>query len=118
MSNASPAVQDFFNQYARGRSEQDVDLIASQYPDAFMFAGPKGARVAEKESVLAAVSKGQEFLKSLGYATVEEGDESSGGHRMTDLGENLLEVRVWRQASSSRRVQGSHSQIGSFRRPR
>jgi len=67
MSTTTPAVQEFFDQYARSRSALDIDLIASQYPDAFMFAGPSGARVAEKPAVLAAFPKGQEFLKALGH---------------------------------------------------
>jgi hypothetical protein len=67
MSAASPVVQEFFDQYTRSRSALDIDLIASQYPDAFMMAGPAGARVAEKASVLAAFAKGQELLKALGH---------------------------------------------------
>ena len=47
MNTTSPFVQEFFDQYASSRSAQDIGLIASQYPDSFMFAGPKGARVAE-----------------------------------------------------------------------
>ena len=53
------------------RTAQDIGLIASQYPDSFMFAGPKGVRVAEKGAVLAAFPKGQEFLKSLGHESTE-----------------------------------------------
>jgi hypothetical protein len=71
MNTVSPVVQEFFNQYARSRSAQDIGLIASQYPDSFMFAGPKGVRVAEKGAVLAAFPKGQEFLKSLGHQSTE-----------------------------------------------
>jgi hypothetical protein len=71
MSSASPAVQEFFNQYARSRSAQDIGVIAAQYPDSFMFAGPKGVRVAEKGAVLAAFGKGQEFLHSLGHQSTE-----------------------------------------------
>jgi hypothetical protein len=40
----------------------DIVLIASRYPDSFMFTGPNGARVAEKPAVLAAPPEGQEFL--------------------------------------------------------
>ena len=67
MSTASPVVQEFFNQYVRGRSALDIDLIASQYPDSFMIAGPTGARSAEKASILAVFAKGQEWLKALGH---------------------------------------------------
>jgi hypothetical protein len=71
LSTTSPLVKKFFNQYASSRSAQDIDLIASQYPDSFMFAGPNGARVAEKQAVLAAFPKGQEFLRSLGHKSTE-----------------------------------------------
>jgi hypothetical protein len=67
VSAASPVVQEFFNQYVRGRSALDIDLIASQYPDSFMIAGPTGARSAEKASILAVFAKGQEWLKALGH---------------------------------------------------
>ena len=65
------SVREFFEQYARSRTTLDLGLIASQYPDAFMFADPKGARVAEKQAVLATVPKGQEFLKALGHKVTE-----------------------------------------------
>ena len=67
MSNATPAVQAFFDQYARSRSALNIDHIASQYPDVCMFAGPAGARVGEKAAVLAAFPKGQAFLKAAGH---------------------------------------------------
>ena len=51
----------------RSRNTFDLDLIDSKYPDSFMFAGPDGARVAEKRAVLAGLSKGQELLKTLGH---------------------------------------------------
>jgi hypothetical protein len=77
MNGASPVVQQFFDQYARSRSAMDIDLIASQYPDSFMMAGPTGARVAEKASILAAFAKGQALLGALGHkaTTVRSLDE-------------------------------------------
>jgi hypothetical protein len=71
MNTITPAIKDFFDQYARSRSVQDIDLIAAQYPDAFMTAGPNGTRVAQKAAVLAGFPKGQEFLKSLGHESTE-----------------------------------------------
>lgn len=69
--SATPAVQEFFDQYAQSRSVLDIDLIASQYPDSIMFAGPNGARVAEKPAILAAFPKGQEFLKAHGHKSTK-----------------------------------------------
>ena len=71
MTTPTPMVQEFFREYAHSRSASDIDGIVSQYPDSFMFAGPKGARVTEKSVVLATFSKGQEFLTSLGHKSTE-----------------------------------------------
>ena len=43
MNTVTPLIREFFDRYARSRSVQDINLIASQYPDSFMVAGPKGA---------------------------------------------------------------------------
>ena len=51
MNTPTRAVQEFFDQYAQGRSALDIDLIASQYADSIMIAGPKGVRVAEKPAI-------------------------------------------------------------------
>ena len=64
-------VREFFDRYARSRSALDIDAIATQYPDSFMVAGPKGARVTEKSAVLAAFPKGQQFLKALGHTSTK-----------------------------------------------
>ena len=50
LNTITPLIKDFFDRYARSRSVQDIDLIASQYPDSFMVAGPNGAKVAQKIS--------------------------------------------------------------------
>jgi hypothetical protein len=94
MSSTSPVVQDFFAQYARSRSALDIEVIASQYPDSFMVAGPKGVRVAEKPALLAAFPRGQEFLRAAGHTstTVRSLDA-------TRLDEHYLLARVrflWR----------------------
>jgi hypothetical protein len=94
MSTTTSAIKEFFDRYARGRSAQDIDLIASQYAEAFMTAGPTGARVAQKSAVLAGFPRGQEFLKSLGH----ESTEVLSLHE-TRMDEHYLLVRasfVWR----------------------
>ena len=80
MDVATPLVQEFFDQYARSRSAMDSDRIASQYADSCMFAGPDGARVAEKQAILAGFPKALELLKTV-------------GHRSTKL-DSLNETRV------------------------
>jgi hypothetical protein len=67
MTDRNSEVRGFFEHYARARTIGDIDLIAAQYPDAFMVAGPKGARVAEKAKVIAAFPKGREFLQTHGH---------------------------------------------------
>lgn len=67
MNTASQVVREFFDQYERSRTALDLGLIDSQYPDSFMFAGPNGARIAEKRTVLAGLSKGRELFKALGH---------------------------------------------------
>jgi len=71
MSATTPADQEFFDQYAKSRSVLDIDVIASQYPDSLMFAGPNGARLTEKTAILAAIPKGQELLKALGHKSTK-----------------------------------------------
>ena len=99
MNPATSGVQEFFDQYARSRSALDIDLIASQYPDSFMYAGPNGARVAEKTAVLAAFPRAQELLQGHGHrsTTVLSLDE-------TRLDDHYALVRVhflWRFEKSS-----------------
>jgi hypothetical protein len=67
MNTATPVVQQFFDHYARSRTEMDVDRIASQYADSFMMAGPTGARAVEKSAILGAFTSGQAFLKASGH---------------------------------------------------
>ena len=77
----------------------DLDLIASQYPDAFMMAGPNGPRTVEKSMILAAFTSGQSFLKASGHKST----------RVLSLDETRLDQRyvlvraqfVWRFEKAS-----------------
>ena len=69
VSDEVPSVRAFFEQYARARSARDVDLIASQYTDPFMFADPNGARPVEKATLLAVFPKGLQLLKTHGHTS-------------------------------------------------
>ena len=93
MPTPSDVVREFFARYERSRNTFDTDLIETQYPEAFMFAGPKGARVTEKRAVREALSKGRELFQRLGHTstTLESLDE-------TRLDEHYTMVRarlVW-----------------------
>jgi hypothetical protein len=75
----SDAIREFFRQYERGRNTVDTDLIASQYAESFMYAGPDGVRNATKADVRAGFAKGAEWLRSLGHTstTLTSLEESS-----------------------------------------
>jgi hypothetical protein len=99
VNTTTPLVREFFDQYVRSRSTFDLDLIASQYADSFMTAGPNGARAVEKSAVLASFPKGQEFLQALGHKStkVVSLDE-------TRLDDHYVLVRaqfLWRFAKAS-----------------
>jgi hypothetical protein len=94
MHSASQVVREFFDQYERSRNTFDLGLIDSQYAESFMFAGPDGARVAEKRAVLAGLSKGQELFKTLGHTST-----TLVSLKETTLDEHYALVRarfVWR----------------------
>ena len=71
MDVATPAVQEFFDQYARRRSAMDIDRIISQYADSCMYAGADGARVVEKQAILAGFTKALELLKTVGHRSTK-----------------------------------------------
>jgi hypothetical protein len=99
MNATTPGVREFFEQYTRSRTAMDLDLIASQYPDAFMMAGPNGPRTVEKSMILGAFTSGQSFLKASGHKST----------RVLSLDETRLDQRyvlvraqfVWRFAKAS-----------------
>lgn len=67
MHTVSHIVREFFERYVRSRNTMEAGLIDEQYPDAFMFAGPGGARIAEKQVVMAGLTKGHQLFKALGH---------------------------------------------------
>jgi hypothetical protein len=94
MSAKTPVVQDFLEGYERSRNSFDVELIASQYPDAFMSAGPAGATVVQKPAVLATIPKGQALFSALGHKWTKLVSSAE-----TKLDEHYTMVRarfVWR----------------------
>jgi hypothetical protein len=71
MSTASGRVRAFFERYERGSNALDLDVIAGEYADAFMFADPGGARVVGKQQLLAALPKRQELFKARGHKSTK-----------------------------------------------
>ena len=73
MDVATPAVQEFFDQYA----------------DSSMFAGPDGVWVADKQAILAGFPKALELLKTVGHTTTG----AANTRRVAGAGMILLNVR-------------------------
>jgi ketosteroid isomerase-like protein len=99
MDAATPVVQEFFDQYARSRSAMDIDRLASQYADSCMFAGPDGARVAEKQAILAGFPNALELLKTVGHTST-----TLASLRETRVDEHCAMVRaqfLWRFAKAA-----------------
>ena len=69
MDLATPAVQEFFDWYARSRSAMDIDRLVSQYADSCMFAGPDGARVSDKQAITEGFPKALKLLKAVGHTS-------------------------------------------------
>ena len=69
MDVTTPAVQEFFHQYARSRSAMDSDHIASQYAESCMFAAHDGPRVAEKQAIREGFPRALELLKTVGHTS-------------------------------------------------
>ena len=67
MNTVSPVVKEFFERYEHGSNTLDLDIIASEYDDVFMFADPNGVRVVEKQRFLGALPARREFVKSHGH---------------------------------------------------
>lgn len=65
MDVATPAVQEFFEQYARSRSAMDIERLASQC----MFAGQNGVQVPEKQAVLEGFPKALALLRTVGHTS-------------------------------------------------
>jgi len=61
-------VKAFLEKYARANSSSDVSLIGSLYADAFMFAGPNGARTVRKEDFLKIIPKMKAYFASIGLS--------------------------------------------------
>jgi len=71
MDVTTPAVQEFFHQYARSRSAMDSDHIASQYAESCMFAAHDGPRVAEKQAIREGFPRALKLLKTVGHTSTQ-----------------------------------------------
>jgi len=65
MQQVSDMVKAFFEDYEKGSNTPAPELIASQYGDSFMFAGPQGVQAVRKEDFLKALQNEMAFSKRL-----------------------------------------------------
>ncbi|HZM25005.1 MAG TPA: hypothetical protein VFC02_24855 [Anaerolineales bacterium] len=89
MTHASDIVNSFFESYEKASNTLDLELLGSQYSDAFMFASPQGAQLVKKDDFLKVLPKRQGFFKAIGLisskiAALEE----------TQLDESYIMVKV------------------------
>jgi hypothetical protein len=69
MQQVSDMVRAFFEDYEKGSNTPDPELIASQYGDSFMFAGPQGVQAVRKEDFLNALRNRDGFFKAVGLTS-------------------------------------------------
>jgi ketosteroid isomerase-like protein len=69
--NHADKIKAFFAGIEKASNTLDLELIASQYADQFLFADPNGTRIIEKRKFLPALPKRQEFFKSLGHLSTK-----------------------------------------------
>lgn len=71
MQPVNESIKSFFEGIEKSSNSFDLDLIASQYEDMFMFANPDGTRVIEKQKFLSMLPKRWEFFKMLGHQSTK-----------------------------------------------
>jgi hypothetical protein len=64
-------IQKFFEGVEIASNTLNLDLIASQFADQFIFADPNGTRVVEKQKFLPFLPKRREFFKSIGHQSTK-----------------------------------------------
>jgi len=81
---ASDRVHAFFQQYESNIGAADPAIIAEQYGDSFIFAGPQGVQAVRRDDFLKVLPKRQGFVKSAGLRSsrvlaLEEAGVDDGG---------------------------------------
>ena len=89
MSEASSAVRELFEEYARATASADPAFFATAYAESFMFAGPAAVQAVKRDDFLKVIPKRRAFFATVGLAATEV---SSIDERPLD--EHHLLVRV------------------------
>ena len=69
MNQLSDLTAKFFEDFERGITEPDPELVAACYADSFMFASPQGAQAIQKDGFLKVLPRRTAFFKALGLAS-------------------------------------------------
>ena len=68
MLNVNPRVQDFFSRYDQANNTSNLTGFEQLYADRFMFAGPKGAQVVDRDAFLKIIPRRKAQLSAMGLA--------------------------------------------------
>jgi len=66
VQRASERVKAFFDQYEMNIGGSDPAVIAAQYGESFVFAGPQGTQAVKRDDFVKVLPKRQGFFKSVG----------------------------------------------------
>jgi ketosteroid isomerase-like protein len=66
MQPGTDGVRAFFEQYEKNIGAPDPTLVAAQYSESFVFAGPQGTQAVNRDNFLKALPRRQEFFKAAG----------------------------------------------------
>ena len=71
-NQVSSVIEQFFEEFERVSNTFERDLLARQFSDPFIAAGPDGGiQVVKKEDFLAGIAKRQAFFHSIGFQFVK-----------------------------------------------
>jgi hypothetical protein len=71
MAEASKAIKDFFDAYAKATGALDLAFLESAYGETFMFVGPSGVQAVNRADFLKVVPRRQEFFRTAGLVRSE-----------------------------------------------
>ena len=73
MAEATKAIREFFDAYARATGSLDLSFLGTAYGETFMFAGPGGVQVVKRDDFLKVVPKRGAFFRAAGLIASEVG---------------------------------------------
>jgi hypothetical protein len=71
MTEATKAIQEFFDPYAKATGSLDLAFLGSAYGDTFMFAYPGGVQAVKRDDFLKVVPKRGAFFRAAGLMASE-----------------------------------------------